>query len=302
MIDYNNIPQNINKQIFNAAGNTWQTWTKPSGARTAFIVCIGGGGGGGGGASGVINSNRGGGGGGGSSATTIAQVPLYCIPDRLYVQVGLGGAGGAPGSSGGTGGISYVSFYPNTSMSNCLIVNSLSVTPSGGGGGTGGGGGGNFGTELSANSSTNPRYLSLCNWASYIGSSAGGAGGAGGSGTPGNNSTVLNWNINSGGGGGGGAGNSTIIGDGGYVQGGEGCPWIIQTDTSSSILYMGRIGYYGLKPVVFVGGNGGNSTPNGTGINGGNGSFGCGGGGGGAGITGGRGGNGGDGLVMIISY
>jgi hypothetical protein len=316
MIDLNNLPKNIDKQIFNAAnGGTWQSWTKPSGASTAYIVCIGGGGGGGGGANRPSPMLACGGGGGSSSAVTIAQVAFYSIPDTLYIQVGLGGLGGATTTNGNNGELSYVSCYPSTNMSDCLLVNSLAPSNFGRNGTNTAftGIGGAAPAALLSSSTNNPRYLSLCNWVSYSGQAGGSAAGQTGN-SP--DITLLGGLIVTGGTGGG----TTTLGNGAGSAGN-----ILSADTLASFLKTnsggsagsfvvllpgnGKNGYDIKKPFMFVGGTGGGSTNSyppsfGTnpGGNGANGNIGCGGGGGGAGYVGGKGGNGGNGLVMIISY
>ena len=287
--------------VTNNLAQTWQTWSKPEGRSMAYIVCIGGGGAGGGGASfpGGVSNSRLGGGGGGSASITIAQVPFYSIPDTLYVQVGIGGIGGIngnPGTTGGNGGLSYVSCYPTTDMFNCLV---LANAGGGAGGGfslfAGTGAAGLGGAALSSSSTTNPRYLSLCNWASY----------AGAAGNPGNTSTTpITIAANS----------ITCPGTrGGNISGPSGSQAgtaIVSGDTLTSFLkgYQSAAfqgisnGYSYLKPFLFTGGAGGSSNGAATGVDGGFGTIGSGGGGGGGGVTGGNGGNGGNGLVMIISY
>lgn len=292
---------NVDKQVFNASGSTWQTWSKPEGRSMAYIVCIGGGGAGGAGF-GASSGNRGGGAGGGSSAITIAQVPFYSIPDTLYVQVSLGGVGGV-GTAGGNGGISYVSCYPTTDMFNCLV---LANAGGGGGAGTSAAGGvaGTAGVALSTSSTTNPRYLSLCNWASY----------AGRVGAPGvligfGSDTIANTSILTSGASGGGAPAGSSA-NGGVLNSADTLTSFLRTinggTTSTGTVNGGNgiDGYSYLKPFLFVGGSGGASggTTGGNGGNGGNANIGCGGGGGGVGVVGGNGGNGGNGLVMIISY
>jgi hypothetical protein len=302
MIPFNDLSKNIDKQIYNATdGVTWETWDKPFGCTTAFIICIGGGGGGGGGISSSAATNRLSGGGGASSAITVAQVPFYVIPDTMYVRVGLGGAGVAyPTSAGVAGGLSYVSFYPSTSMADCLVTNSL--TAAAGGGSNGYNNGGSAPAALVNSASGNPLYLSLCNWTSYAGT----AGGPGGLVTGGTTtfcpSTFLN-------GGGGASGSSNTVG---YAS-----PNITPPDTLPGFFKTilgglggftsgngtnGGNGYFNLKPFLSLSGAGGGSSNNGIGGNGGFGMIGSGGGGGAAGATGGTGGNGGNGLVMIISF
>ena len=279
----------------------WQTWTKPEGRTTAYIVCIGSGASGGSGSGFAAIYNRGGAGGGGSAAITIAQVPFYSIPDTLYIRVALGAIGGAAatgansnGNNGNSGALSYVSCYPTLDMFNCLVVNGSSV-PTGGGAGQGGpgyatAGGGGGGGALSASSTTNPRYLSLCNWASYGGTGGGSGpyGQANGGGT-----TIAGSLVNSGGGGGAGC-SPPAAGLGGVG---------ISGDSLAPFLGANLSGIFSWKPFLSIGGAGGDGNANGTAPPGGKGALsGSGGGGGGSGVTGGAGGNGGNGLVMIISY
>ncbi|MFM7851054.1 MAG: hypothetical protein ACKO96_03860, partial [Flammeovirgaceae bacterium] len=82
------------------------------------ITCIAGGGGGG---SGYNGSPGCGGAGGGSSAISIATIPAYALPDRLYVSSGIGGAGATAPSANtatlGSDGIrSYVSIAQDTGV------------------------------------------------------------------------------------------------------------------------------------------------------------------------------------------
>jgi len=288
--------------------NPWQTWSKPEGRSMAYIVCIGGGGGGGGGFSASGGTTQGGGGGGGgSSAITIAQVPFYSIPDTLYIQVGLGGAagiGGNPATAGGNGGASYVSCYPTTDMFNCLVL-----ANAGGSGGVGASIGnaaaGSAGGALSNSSTTNPRYLSLCNWASY-GGTAGSAGSIGsGSST---SLTINSGSILNGGGGAAGGNNSGTRGTSASLNSGDALTSFLKSVSAGGSVgnagSNGGNGYSYLKPFMFVGGAGGHAAISGaTAGSGGNASLGCGGGGGGGAFgVGGNGGNGGNGLVMIISY
>ena len=303
-------------------GYGWQTWTKPSGAKTAYIVCIGGGGGGASGATGSTSANgRSGGAGGGSSSITIAQVPFYSIPDTLYIKIGLGGVGGAiagasvsaaNGYVGNNGGLSYVSCYPTVDMFNCLIVNSLTSAGGGAAGIVAGGGttpaGGTAGAALSSSATNNPRYLSLCNWASYAGQ-VGGIGGAGQAGGVGGSPNIAANNFLTSGSGGGGAASNGYAGGGGQTSGDTLTSFLktLSGGTTGGVASNGGNGVKGysqLKPFLFTGATGGGSGGQnaGNGGDGANGEIGSGGGGGGGGILGGAGGNGGNGLVMIISY
>lgn len=88
-------------QVFTASG----TWTKPTGAASVSVVCIGGGGGGGSGgrfASGTISSGGGGGGGGGM---TSMDFPGATLGATVAVTVGSGGNGGAAQTTDSTAGI-----------------------------------------------------------------------------------------------------------------------------------------------------------------------------------------------------
>jgi hypothetical protein len=281
--------------------NPWQTWTKPSGASTAYIVCIGGGGAGGAGRTDVTGSYRGGGGGGASSAVTIGLVPFHSIPDTLYIRVGLGGIGNNY-NNGGNGGISYVSCYPSIDMGNCLIVNSLSTTNGGNvGGAVTVGAAVAGGIALSSSTTTNPRYLSLCNWASYTGAAS----------ATGTSSITMAATLITSGGAGGGFVQSNASGGGGGQLSGDALTTFFKAIAATggggagvNNGGNGGNGYLYSKPFFSVGGGGGGAS----GIAGGNGGkggyaqIGSGGGGGGGGVTGGYGGNGGNGLVMIISY
>src|SRR6266699_1973257 len=82
------------QQVFyatHAAGATatWQVWAKPRGCSMVYIHAWAGGGG----LTGAAAAARGGGGGGGSAAASHFLCPAFLLPDRLFVQVGKGGAG-----------------------------------------------------------------------------------------------------------------------------------------------------------------------------------------------------------------
>ena len=338
MIDVFDLPNNVNKQIFNAANSSgsWQTWNKPKGATVAYIMCIGSGGGGGGMRNWTSPNPGAAGGGGGGAAYTIATVPFFLIPDVLYIQVAVGGIGGGSpnveyaqpggGEDGGNGALSYVSLYPSTNMSDCLVVNGASIA----GGGQGGrdntlsGNGGGGGAALSANSTTNPRYLSLCTWYSNSGQggSAGGAYFNGGGGFRNAvNLTLLANGITGGGTGGGGFGSGAGSSNGGIIQSADLLYSQFVTldgagptvSRNNQLAYgEGTTGYQSAKPFFFTGGAGGllnqNTFQRLTAI-GGIGATGSG--GGGAGMSGSqyigaavdiRTGRGGGGLVIITSY
>jgi hypothetical protein len=249
-----------------------------------------------------------GGGGGASSTVTIAQVPFYSITDTLYVQVGLGGLGGRAGTQptgGSPGGSSYVSFYPEVNMANMLVANyiisaGIATNPGGNGRAPGTFQAGPAGTSapaLTVSATNNPRYLSLCNWASYTGQN--GAAGSNGSVGPGS-ITIANNLFTSGGAGGGGYAGGTNQ-SGGSQNSGDTLTSFLKT-VSGGVTGAGASGYSYLKPFLSVGGAGGGGFRFGVAGAGGSGQLGSGGGGGAGGTTGGAGGKGGDGLVMIISY
>ena len=81
----------IDAQLFYSQPSaSWQAWHKPQGRSFLYMIAIGAGGGGGGGdSSGVV-----GGGGGGGGAIVTALIPLFAVPDILYVNVSAGGVGG----------------------------------------------------------------------------------------------------------------------------------------------------------------------------------------------------------------
>lgn len=310
MIQFNNLPKNIDVQRYNATdGVTWETWDKPFGCTTAYIVCIGGGGGAGAGSYSSGSTSAGyGGGNGAASAFTIAQVPFYFIPDTMYVRVGLGGIPGTPNSTsggqgvnGGSGGFSYVSFYPSTSMADCLVTNSLSAAPGGISPSAGSTGGPPAGPSALVNSASgNPLYLSLCNWTSYPGN--------GGSfpvtnNTAPTNSTICGTTILAAGAGGGGNSSSAPT-TGGSVVSSDSLVSFFTNIPANAVNGIANNGYGSIKPFFFTGGPGGTSGRGAVSGAGGNGAPGCGGGGSGAGAgaTPSNGGYGGNGLVIIISF
>jgi hypothetical protein len=81
-----------NDGVQQGAGYGYTIWDKPKNATMAYILAIAGGGAGGAGFSGVASSARGGGGGGGSGGLSKIIVPLFLLPDQLYIMVGAGGA------------------------------------------------------------------------------------------------------------------------------------------------------------------------------------------------------------------
>ena len=144
MLDLQHIPVSTGAtdvQIFTTAStvtNTqWQVWHKPRGKTMLSVLCIGGGGGGGCGFTAAAGNARGGGGSGGGSSSSRVVVPLFLLPDTLYIQVGAGGQGvGSGGGTAGSGILSYVAIAPNTTASNVLAISGAAGAV-GGGTGTG---------------------------------------------------------------------------------------------------------------------------------------------------------------------
>jgi hypothetical protein len=310
MLDLFNIPSDTgtnpgmaNIQIFNTPSSVtnvqWNTWTKPRGKSMMNIICIGGGGGGGGGFTRAATISGGGGGSGGSSAVTRVTIPLYFVPDTLYVQVGAGGQGvGSGGGAAGSGVLSYVSIYPDTTASNIIAV---SGNAGAGGASTGTnsavGGAGAAGTAATI---ANMPLAGLGHFDLIIGQ-IGVSGGlqTGGNGT--SQSIPTSSIITTGGTGGAGTTSADFTG-GGWVAISN--SWLSQQRpaTPSAGSNAGSGGFALWKPLFFFGGTGGSSSNTGVGGAGGNGSYGSGGGGGGAGTTGGRGGDGGSGIVIITCW
>lgn len=95
-----NLIKDYNVSIFTSNG----TWTKPSGLKAAFIVCIGGAGGGGSGRTSASGTAAYGGAGGGSGAIATRFLLASDLSTSHVVTVGLGGLGGAAISAISTNG------------------------------------------------------------------------------------------------------------------------------------------------------------------------------------------------------
>ena len=309
MLDVFGIPDSGSyNKIFYPNSGSWEMWQKPSQVKFIYFYVLGAGGAGGGGRTGSINTG-GGGGGGGSSAISIGLYPSFVLPDRLYIQVGVGSAGAAPNTGAASGALSYVSVEPNTTALN-IVMQSGDTAAGGGGGGTTSLGGVAGAAGAVWTYTNNPMtYMGMVT--SIIGQAgaAGGGtasagvsitptlpvtGGAGGGGESSNASSFIGGNIN-------GSGFFTTIPGG--------------TNDIAGSRSDGKAGYTPIIPTTetnlsnvmfFTGGSGGGGT-NSASINagqGGNGSYGSGGGGGGASYqaTGGKGGRGGDGLILITCW
>lgn len=298
--------ENADVRVFNANGSTnnWQVWEKPRGCSMVFMLAVGSGGGGGGGFTGSSGANRGGGGGGGSGALTKLLVPAFCLPDRLYVQIGLGGlastGSGVAGSNGASSFISAMVGFATGVASNSinLFLASGATTPAtGGGAGTGAALGGAGAAEAPSVVTTNCK---LAGTGMFV-SQAGGNGGAGGAHTGGVGSavTAVNFIFCGGAGGGGVTGADTA---GGAITGQGPIPTVPGGAAGTNNGLTGTLLMGSLFPLCGTGGSGGGGSNGGAGGRGGDGAIGSGGGGGGAGTTGGGGGRGGDGLVIICAF
>lgn len=114
-------------------GNTsWMPWTKPVGKTMAFMIAIGAGAGGGGGR---VNAPQFQAGGGGSGAITCLEIPLFLLPNTIYIQIGVGGTGANPGSLGGAGGagaLTYISTQPSNAAANLILISGAAAATGGG--------------------------------------------------------------------------------------------------------------------------------------------------------------------------
>jgi hypothetical protein len=290
------LPQN-NVQIFTADG----TWTKPAGAKSVTVVCIGAGGGGAG-PNHTLTSRGGSGGGGGASITRTFSASD--LAGTVAVTVGAGGPGGT-NANGTAGGVSNFGTH---------------VYAYGGGGGyklttgtgsSGGGGGGSAGVGAVGAQATDVLGglpASVAGAAGISGQGGGGdtsnvgtaaenGGGAGGGTVDGaTDGRAGGDSLYGGGGGGAGGGNGTQNAGGagggiGYSSGNGGAGGAVATN-----------GTAGASGVIGKGGGGGGGSNAGTGGTGGaGGAPGGGGGGGGCGATDGIGGAGGRGEVRVYT-
>jgi hypothetical protein len=288
-------------QIFTTNG----TWTKPTGAKSVQVQCIGSGGGGGGGKS-ANNAGYGGGGGGGGAVSPINLFQASTLTSTVAITVGVagtagaGGIAGAIGISGGNGSFSSFGTY---------------IKVNGGGGGTAenGGGGNAPGGAGGNNGATNPVGVNAISGQGAPSVTPGAAsfnaefgGGAGGSIILGGGSSAGGSSLFGGaGGGGGGSSSNSTPGSGtaggayqSYSSGGGG--------TSGATSSPGGAGTSRSGFGCGDGGGGGGGSTGVGGAGGAGGAPGAGGGGGGSngsgGSAAGAGGLGGVGEVRVITY
>lgn len=93
MLDFNHLPGQYGSadvQFFlgncQAGGESWQAWQKPRGKTMLHILLVGRGGNGGTGVIGA-NSTAAGGGGGGAGVQVSMMIPMWAIPDTLYLSL-----------------------------------------------------------------------------------------------------------------------------------------------------------------------------------------------------------------------
>jgi hypothetical protein len=311
MLDYLHLTDNTNGTVdyfpgfSDTDGGSWVVWEKPRGAHMIRITCIAGGGGGGSGFSSNTGASRGGGGGGGSSAISIVTIPVYVLPDRLYVSSGVGGPGGAANPADGTANLgsdgirSYVCIAQDTGLiyrvcyadSGKAGTTAPTATPTGGTGGNGG-----------TVATIADMFLASYGIRNFT---AGGAGGAGGGVGPGTQISYPTTGLLLSGGTGGNGGGSTLSNNS------IAAPTQTVYNIFSSVIPVagsGNVGSPGreiYQPLLSTGASGGMANSStGAGGDGGAGGFGSGGGGGGAGGAGaaGGGGKGGNGLVIIHTW
>ncbi len=289
-------------QVYTAT-NVIHQWTRPRGKSMLYAMAIGGGGGGGGGNTAAVGNVRVGGGGGGSGAMAKIIIPMFCIPETLYISIGPGGAGNAATIAGSNGDNTRIAVLNNVAFNqDILLLITGSTSARGGATGTGTPGAGGAG-EVAAG-------VAQCKYSfggisQFLVGDTGASGGAN-TGAAGVARTILTSNLTSGGGGGGTtpAANSEFAG--GAVSGtSNGIP-SLAGGTGGGNPGNGYAGWDTILNGIFVpyggsgGGTGGAALT--VGGDGGAGAVGCGGGGGGGGVTGGRGGRGGDGMAIIVSW
>jgi len=282
-------------------GSDSMVWRKPRGKSMCNILCIGAGAGGGGGFTGV-SIGAGGGAGGGSAGVTRVTLPLYFMPDTLYLIVGYGGIGGSgSGVAGAAGQRTNVLIYPGVDATNVYAI-SGNASAQGGAAGT------NAGSATGGSAGTAATYTAMplagLGHADFIAGQIGASGGidTGANGTAAALPTTSAVTM----GGSGGAGVITAGTDfaGGGVTAIASSHLSMWAPIATAIgAFPGSAGPQLWKPLWSYSGLGGGGSVAGSGGPGGPGAYGSGGGGGGGGnVAGGAGGDGGSGLVIITCW
>ncbi len=313
--------ESVDVQTFTIAGAN--TWTKPTGAKAVYVICVGGGGGGGGGTGGAAGTARIGGGGGGGGARAERWLSASDLGATETATVGAGGnagnggvSGGAAATNGTAGGNSTFGAYL-TCYGGGYGKGAVAATASAGGGGGGSSGAGSNGASAT-NIGGSPAVTAGANGIAGQGGGGnigaangqaeyGGGGGNGSSAVPAAAGAGGGSLYGAGGGGGGGglttANATATSGAGGrvglYSSGGGGAGGL-----SSATCTAGTAGTAGNSTRNGSGGGGGGSDTDSTGCAGGaGGALGGGGGGGGGGTTtGGAGGAGGRGEIRVYTF
>lgn len=270
----------VDVQVFTSNG----IWSKPAGAKSVHIQCIGGGGGGGSGRASLSGTAAGGGGGGASGARSFMFLEASFLSATEAVTVGTGGNGGsgvAPGGAGQNGNVGGSGTASSFGSSTVWVYAGFG----------GGGGNGTFGAG-GAGGAAAFRGMQ----AGLIGGSASSTFGAGGAGNNGTGGAP-----GSGGGGGGINASGTIAnaGSGGFQ-------FIINGGTANQTpVNTAGFSVPANSPFGGSGGGGGSGSTTGNASNGGAGGlYGAGGGGGGpaVGFNSGSGGNGAPGIVVVTTF
>lgn len=315
MLDLSFLPQsgNADVQTFMGLGSVatngemWHTWIKPRGKSMCHILLVGKGGNGGNGAVGA-NSTAAGGGGGGSGSMLTMTLPMWAIPDRLYLSLA------------GSGTLTAATSYITTSLKLTAgagapaTADTFAIAPGGGNGGNASGAtAGAAGAAGAIPTVTNM----LLGWVWSDTALAGQAGIIGGVAVAGGALALPTTGLLvTGGTGGGGLPAAAAVGTaGGAITGAGAFPTSAGGVGGSAATTPAGVGNPGTAPLAGVfmcyGGTGGGSShgsASGAGLFGGNGAPGapgCGGGGGGGCLTAGTagvGGRGGPAFCIITSW
>lgn len=307
MLDFSHIPTpygaaTVEAFIGTATSNAqWITWQKPRGKTMCNILLVGAGGTGGSGVVGA-NSTAAGGGGGASGAQISLTLPLWAIPDAIYISLAIGGLAVS----------SNISISPSTTA-NHVLANA------GSGNNAGNGSAGTGGTAGVSASATSAAFMPL-GWQWSDAAIAGQAGTAGGAAVAGAALTLpVTGLLVTGGTGGGGLPAAATAGTAGgsFTVPASPSPFPAQAGglAQATATLAANNGSSGYKPIqgllYYYGGTGGGSThgsATGGGLVasfGGDGAPGCGGGGGGGALTGstaGAYGKGGPAFCMITTW